>query len=529
MDLSDITGAATYPIWEKIGIKQRHGINVLLSSLHTKKSCGIGEYLDLIPLIDWCAKVPLDVIQLLPLNDTGMDPSPYNAQSSCALHPIFLSLHALPYLEEMQEQESLLKGLRKHNLEEQVPYHLVQAHKLYFLKGYVEKVKEKITKLPTFRDFVRKNAWLPSYSLFKVLKEDLENNNCSTWPANLQNLSFSDLAELYKKYEDRMLFYTILQYFCFQQMTYVKEYADKHNILLKGDIPILISPDSADVWVEPYLFEQNLSAGAPPDAYNDAGQNWGFPLFHWEKMEEQDFSWWKTRLQVASQFYHIYRIDHIIGFFRIWGIEKGKAAKEGTYFPLNSEMWIPQGKKLLSMMIASSPMLPIGEDLGNVSPDIRQCMKELGICGTKVMRWERDWDHGRRFYTLEEYPLLSMTCVSTHDSETLELWWEEKEEEARDYAASKNWNYQKDFLQKQREEILWDSHHTKSLFHINLLQEYLALFPELVHKDPSRERINVPGTILETNWTYRILPSVEEITENAALLQKIREVVFAKK
>ncbi len=525
----ELLNCPTGPIWKKLGIKQRHGIDVILSSLHSKKSCGIGEYLDLIPLIDWCKKIPFDIIQLLPLNDTGSDPSPYNAQSSCALHPLFLSLHALPYIDELPELQARLSEIRKLTQSQRVEYHIVQIHKLHWLKGYVDLVHKKICSQNSFHEFVKNNPWIEKYALFKALKEELGQSQWKFWPSDLQNLSETGFTNLFKRYESQMVYPIVLQYLCFQQMTYVKKYANANGILLKGDIPILISPDSADVWSHPELFDKDLSAGAPPDAYSDEGQNWGFPLFQWDEMEKQNFAWWKTRLRVASDFYDIYRIDHIIGFFRIWGIHLDKSSKEGKYYPENADLWIPQGKKLLSMLISSSQMLPIGEDLGNVSDDIRECMKQLGICGTKIMRWERAWKQDSHFYGLHEYPPFSMTSVSTHDSETLDLWWRDREDEARAYASSKGWEYQKKLLPEYRVQILWESHHTNSLFHINLFQEYLGLLSELVRPNLEDERINIPGTLLPSNWTYRILPSIEQIAENVELSQKIQKIIFSEK
>src|SRR5262249_5252482 len=122
-----------------------------------------------------------------------------------------------------------------------------------------------------------------------------------------------------------------------------------------------------------------------------------FPLYNWHHMEKHHYNWWKQRLKTAEAFYNLYRLDHIVGFFRIWGIPLDKPAKEGRYISENKEVWIPQGEKIMKMMLANCPMLPIGEDLGSVPPEVRQCLKNLGICGTKVMRWERDWEGDKHF------------------------------------------------------------------------------------------------------------------------------------
>ena len=148
----------------------------------------------------------------------------------------------------------------------------------------------------------------------------------------------------------------------------------------------------------------------------------------------------------------------------------------------------------------------------------------MGICGTKVMRWERHPANGMLFIDPLHYNPISMTTVSTHDSETLTLWWM-MSPDAQDFARYKGWNYTSHLTKEQRREILWDSHHSSSFFHINLLGEYLALFPELVWDNPHEERINVPGTVAPTNWTYRIRPSVEEILAHAPLAVEVRNLL----
>ena len=234
-------------------------------------------------------------------------------------------------------------------------------------------------------------------------------------------------------------------------------------------------------------------------------------------MKKQNYAWWKQRIEVASRYYDLYRIDHAVGFFRIWAIPLEHPAKEGKFVPENPALWIPQGKEILQTLLDSSAMQPIAEDLGDVPPSVRTCLTELGIPGTKVMRWEREYnDHGS-FTPLEKYSRLSLTTVSTHDSETLQQWWQNDPESAKIFSSMRGWTYSPDLTFDQRLAILKESHHTPSLYHVNLLQEYLALFPALVADHPDEERINIPGVVLPTNWTYRFRPSVEEMTSHAPL------------
>lgn len=511
--------------WQKIGIKQHHGIVIPLFSLHSNQSCGIGEFPDLLPLVPWCQSIGYDVIQLLPLNDTGPESSPYSALSAFALNPIHLGLASLPFLDEFPELQPLLIKMQTLNNTQRVNYQDVLSQKESFLKKYYQKIAPKITSQSTFHQFLTDNPWLEEYALFKALKVALHWSPWETWPPLLNDPSIPSYIELLQQYADDIHYHIFVQYLCFQQLKQVKAVANQHSVFLKGDIPILISNESADVWLHRPLFNMEVTAGAPPDVYSKEGQNWKFPIYNWEATESQIFEWWKLRLQVAGNFYNIYRIDHIVGFFRIWSIPLNGLAKDGKFIPENPGQWLPQGEKILRLMIASSEMLPIGEDLGIVPTDVRQAIFNLGICGTKVMRWERRWNEDKQFIDPKDYSPISMTTVSTHDSDTILLWWKNCPDEAKDYAKYRGWKYNNDLSWEQQYSILQDSHHSGSLFHINLLNEYLSLVPNMSWPNPEDERINVPGVISDRNWTYRFRPSVEEIVSSAALTELMKGLV----
>jgi 4-alpha-glucanotransferase len=213
-----------------------------------------------------------------------------------------------------------------------------------------------------------------------------------------------------------------------------------------------------------------------------------------------------------------------VGFFKIWAIPYGRPSKEGFFLPQDQNLWIPQGKKILEMMLASTSMLPIGEDLGAVPPEVRKALLELGICGTKVIRWERRWQEDRSFIPVDEYIPESLTTVSTHDSTTLREWWLEDGEEVSAYCQFKGWEYKAPLSFKKQLAILEDAHKSTSYFHINLLQEYLTLIPKLSWPDPKDERINIPGVVMDRNWTYRFKPTIDEITSNEKLAEIMRHL-----
>ncbi len=478
--------------WQKIGFRPHHGISLPLFSLKTKKSCGIGEFLDLIPLIDWCKEVGFDIIQLLPINDSRTDPSPYNPLSSCALDPIYLSLWELgmdiSFDSSRVRREEVLKI------------------KMPLLFSFFEKSGKK----EEIQTVLEKHPWALPYAQFRALKEQFGGTHWQSWPKE---------AKPDPKWIDFFLF---LQFHAFRQMEKVKLHADQRGVKIKGDLPILISPDSADVWSETHLFNLKIGAGAPPDSFQPEGQIWGFPLIDWQEMQKSAFAWWKMRLHAIEMLYHIYRIDHVVGFFRIWGVPKGKKAKEGSFCPADQRLWADQGRELLEKMIEASPLLPMAEDLGTIPKEVYPILKNLGICGTKVMRWQKEEGH---YTPLTQYEPISMTTLGTHDMDPLEVWWRKSPQEVVPFASFLGLSYHPILTKEQRLHILYASHHTSSLFHINLLQEYLALYPELVSSTPEEERVNEPGTLLPTNWTYRFHPFLEEIQAHQGLARDILRTI----
>ncbi len=510
------------PFNKKILEGEHHGFDIHIASLRSRKSCGIGEYFDLLPLIDWAKSIGFDVIQLLPVNDSGFDPSPYNALSSCALNPAYLSLRDLPNTSE--DFLIQLKRFDRYMNSPYVPYQDVLRHKLDVLYYYYRQNFSKVKEDHAYQQFIEGNPWLFPYATFKVLCDLHHFTSWEIWPEQEKNPTPEFITFFYNKERDRCDFYLFLQYLCFEQMEKVHQVAKEKNVLIKGDLPILISPQSADVWFERDYFDLTKAAGTPPDQYNEEGQYWGFPLYRWKKMYSDHFAFWKRRLVFAEHFYDLYRLDHTVGFFRIWAIEKGGQALDGFFIPDDPATYLSHGKKTLGALTKMTTMLPIGEDLGTIPPGVREIMAHLYICSTKVLRWEKDWEGTGDFLSSKAYPKLSLTTVSTHDSETLTIWWETYPEEAAQFCENFELEYEPYLSYNLREKVLKISHSTSSCFHINLLQEYLNGFTELSWEDPNQERINVPGKVLDTNWTYRYKPFVEEIVNHKSLSALMRRL-----
>lgn len=290
------------------------GLAVPIRSLKSDNSIGCGEFLDLMLLADFAKQSALKVVQILPINDTGSDPSPYMALSSIALHPIYLSIKEIDKDKLFEKQ---IKDLST-KLANEVSYSKILSAKLKLLKEIFVSQKDSYES-SDFKKWLKSNDWVIAYAVFKTMKDANNQSSFKEWN-DLQSPNSKEIAKFYK--ENDCFFYVWLQFYLDKQLKEASNYLKSKNIILKGDIPIMMNEDSVDVWLYPNLFSKNLVAGAPPDHYNAEGQRWGFPCYDWAEHEKDNFAWWKARLDYASNYFGAYRIDHVLGFFRIWAINR---------------------------------------------------------------------------------------------------------------------------------------------------------------------------------------------------------------
>ena len=297
------------------------GVAVPVFSLKSEKSFGIGEFYDLKKLVDWAEITGQNIIQLLPINDTTMtrtwqDSYPYNANSSFALHPQFINLSAAGVPED-KAFRSLQDEL---NALPEVDYERVNNEKDRLLRKAFKKKGKELLSTESFKDFYANNEeWLLPYAAFCCLRDENGTADFSKWGKYSKYVK-KNIHEYISEHKLEAEFYYYVQYCLDSQLKEVVMYAHNHGVALKGDLPIGVSRTSADAWTHPQLFNLNSQAGAPPDAFSAFGQNWGFPTYNWEKMSEDGFGWWKSRMKKMSEYFDCFRIDHILGFFRIWEI-----------------------------------------------------------------------------------------------------------------------------------------------------------------------------------------------------------------
>lgn len=301
------------------------GVAIPVFSLRSDDDFGVGEFYDIKLLVDWAAKTGQRFIQMLPINDTTMthtwtDSYPYNANSTFALHPMYLRLQEMGRLADADRQAYYDNLAKELNSLEEVDYERVNNAKNAFTRELFAEIGEKACKAPMFRKFVKDNAsWLTPYAAFCVLRDRNGSADFSKW-GEYATYNEEAVAEFVKENQSDINYVYWIQYHLDKQMRAVRDYAHAHGVAIKGDIPIGISRNSVDAWISPRLFNLDCQAGAPPDDFSVLGQNWVFPTYNWEEMNRDGFAWWKARFRKMAEYFDVYRIDHVLGFFRIWQI-----------------------------------------------------------------------------------------------------------------------------------------------------------------------------------------------------------------
>ncbi len=319
---TDIKFRYPYGLWKGAGMA------IPVFSIRTQNSWGVGEFADIKLLIDWAKKVDMKIVQILPINDTiathtWTDSYPYAAISVFALHPIYLNLPTMGKLNDKKEMKEFSARGETLNKLEKIDYEAVMKLKSAYYKKLYDQNRDEFLNDPDFIAFFKANKeWLVPYAAFSRLRDQYKTPDFTQWKeyAEYSHVKVEELVNPKNADYDDYAVHYFIQYHLHLQMQEAADYARENGVVLKGDIPIGIYRNSVDAWKQPHLYNMDKQAGAPPDDFAISGQNWGFPTYNWEEMAKDGYSWWRKRLSKMASYFDAYRIDHILGFFRIWEI-----------------------------------------------------------------------------------------------------------------------------------------------------------------------------------------------------------------
>ncbi len=445
--------------------------------------------------------------QVLPIGPTSFGDSPYQSFSTYAGNPYFIDLDLL--IEEGLLQRQEVETIRWYEKEDQVSYELLWEYRYSVLKAAFERSDHEKTK--EYRDFMeREKGWISSYSLYMACKEHFGNREWLSWKKDIRDRKMEALISYQVMLEKEIRFWEFVQYKFWQQWDCLHAYANEKGIQIIGDIPIYVALDSADVWVHPeqFLLDENheptVVAGCPPDAFSDEGQKWGNPIYDWERMEREDFAWWKKRIRAAARCYDVIRIDHFIGIVRYYKIPVNESAKKGSF------AWGPGLKLLKALDESIGEAKIIAEDLGVLVPEVGEVLQKSGYPGMKVLEFAFD---GKR-----ENPYLphnySKNCVvygGTHDNDTLEGYYDMLSKENRAYAMA--------YCQVKRKKKLTDA--IIRIGYASVANTVIFQMQDILKKN-NNARMNYPSTI-GTNWRWR-MKSQEFTTKKQKRLAKLANI-----
>jgi len=538
------------------------GILAPLFALRSQHDLGIGDTETLKDLIEWASAHGFGLVQVLPINETGGDNSPYNIISSLALDPTTIATN--PGALKDLSAGDFKQICARHDLLSlragKVDYRSVRALKRELLEAAWKKFnsaqrKEKTKRAREYEAWAKENAsWLEPYTLFRALvRWHGENENTDLWPKKQRTfaaakkwLASASPADK-RKVRGMRDFFSYVQWVAYRQWSELKAFGDKRNVALVGDVPVGVSIFSADVFAQPEIFDLTRSSGAPPEKVFAGdpftakwGQNWGFPLYRWDAMAKDDYAWWRRRLRTTMEIFHFLRVDHALGFFRIYSFP-WRPERNGEFLPLSEDearaktggelpRFIPgddsteasretnraQGDRLFRMIVKETgEHRLIAEDLGEMSPYVRPVLQAQEIPGFKIPLWEiaaDGWPTPGR-----DYERLSLATYATHDHPALRAYWDGWYADTKsgdDHRAGRALRQMQEICRFSEMNVAlpapWsDEIHESLLRGLFASNSWLAV-NMVTDLFGTAERFNVPGEIGDQNWTERFPVPVGE-------------------
>jgi len=500
---------------------------VPLFSIPSTQSWGIGEITDIAPTARWLESAGQRLLQLLPINELPPgERSPYSALSAMAIDPQFISVASLEDFDAIGGEARLERDLRRRldavRSAASVDYDNVRAIKSTALRRCFAQFTNTewaggTRRAAAFRSFMDEQAWwLDDYALFRALKARHEERAWSEWPELVRRRDPQALEAASAELADDILYRKYLQWVAGDQWGEARDAVGA--VALFGDLPFMVSGDSADVWARQDEFRIDASVGVPPDAFSKTGQDWGLPVYRWEVFVERDFDWLRNRARRNADLYDGYRVDHLVGFYRTYFRPHDGAAPQ--FIPADEPSQIALGERVLGVFREPGTEV-IAEDLGVVPDFVRASLARLGVPGYRVFRWEREWhqpDHP--FKDPRDYPAVAVATSGTHDTEPMAIWWQHApraEREAVLRIPSIDERITGDERMRALEGPL--THDCREA----LLETLFASGADLLILPIQdvfgwRDRINQPATVNGSNWTWKLpWPSDRLPTEPEAM------------
>ena len=438
--------------------------------------------------VDFLEKAGQSCWQILPLTPTGYGDSPYQSCSTFAGNHYLIDLENL--IEEGLLEKADLEGIQWNWIETKADFGLLYNNRLNVLR----KAYARFQGCEAFDRFCAENgSWLPDFALFMALKDKYQGQPWYSWEDKLKFRDPDAMWNVRQELKEEIRFYCFVQYLFYKQWNALRSYATSKNIRIIGDVPIYVPLDSVEVWSSPELFQLDESlnpvavAGCPPDAFSADGQLWGNPLYRWDLLEQDNFSWWIRRLGAAGKLYDMVRLDHFRGFEAYWSVPYGdNTAKNGK--------WIKgPGMSFMNALKEQLPELSfIAEDLGFLTQEVLDLRDNSGFPGMKVLEFAFD-SREPSDYLPHTYTQNTVCYTGTHDNMTMRQWFETASPEAVAYA--------KEYMTlNEQEGLVWGTIRTAmaSVSDLCVIQmpDYLNLGGEA--------RMNFPGTLSDANWTWRV-------------------------
>ncbi len=496
-------------------IKRAAAILLPLFSLRSDNDLGRGEILDLRAFADWMLEMGHRVLQLLPLSESAAgENSPYSALCVFSIDPLYISVAGLPGVPDadLEHAHAQVAGRRL------IPRAELRALKLPLLEAAFRYWRGHggAEEHRAFDQFAAENRhWLPDYALFRALKDRFAWAGWEDWPAELKAREPVVLEVTRRELEEPMAMYCYWQFLAWRQWTAMRRELAGLGVGLSGDLAFLPARDSSDVWANQELFLLYRTVGAPPDAFSSTGQRWGLPMPNWPRMRADGLGWWRARARLAAAMFDLLRIDHVVGFYRTYSFGPDPDVL-GTFYPEEEDAQLEQGEAFFKMLKEEvGPDALIGEDLGTIPPWVRKSLTALGVMGLKVLRWEKtDWGTpDERFIPPANYPELSVAVTGTHDTETLAAWWRHASvDERQQLATALNF--------PAAVEI---SAPTLDLQMLDAILGPLYASPSRLAMTPVQDlfgwnqRINMPGSISDRNWTYRLPMPIDRLVRRRGI------------